>query len=457
MENLPSPLVVEILTRLKDSSDLARCRAVSTTLNQASNEVRSLTLHCSMSRYLKSRSPETKHLVTPFKTVLKNLVHRSRDFESVSIGVDRSLGVISFDDVEDESDDLHLTEFNFILDWLPYLSQSIKSLSVSDFWVQSCWRRSKALSLISSTCYGLVQLVIRNAWLAVDGLCLMPTLTNLTLEFVRLDDEDLNMINTCFPNLTQLNLIGVGGFKEPSINLSRLQICQWSVSNAPLSLTICAPSLVDFHLKCIKPKLIFLDAPSLSNFNLSLENTDELVLKNCGNIQCLQLEVECLSLGFILSMFRRYRCIVVERLNLDFVRRTQIVIGVEVDQVEFGFDILLNYFPNIRYLSLGSGAWHAMESSFRSGSFENATGMKTLKELIAHIVVLEIEFTLAFIFSILDKCTQLGDISLLIHSDVDPCVAGNLISTCRSKFPGVRWRWGIWKEGIKDTWVSDGI
>ncbi|KAL5052719.1 hypothetical protein RYX36_033401 [Vicia faba] len=455
METLPSPLLIEILTRLNDTSDLARCRLVSTAFNHASNEVRSLTLLCSMSRYLRSRSPETKHLVTPFKTVLKNLVHRSPDFESVSIGVDRSLGGVSFDDVEDESDDLHLTEFNFILDWLPCVSKSIKSLSISDFWVQSCWRRSKALFLISSTCYGLVQLVIRNAWLAVDGLCLMPALTNLTLEFVRLDDEDLNMINTCLPNLTQLNLMGVGGLKEPSINLSHLQTCQWSVSNAPLSLTIRAPSLVYFHLKCIKPKLIFLDAPSLSNFSLSLENTDELVLKNCGNIQRLQLEVECLSLGFILSMFRR--CIAVERLSLDFVRRTQIVKGVEVDQVEFGFDILLNYFPNMRYLSLGSGAWHAMESSFRRGSFENATGMKTLKELIAHIVVLEIDFTLAFIFSILEKCTQLGDISLLIHSDVDLCVAGNLISTCRSKFPGVRWRWGIWKEGIKDTWVSGGI
>ncbi|CAI8619699.1 unnamed protein product [Vicia faba] len=415
METLPSPLLIEILTRLNDTSDLARCRLVSTAFNHASNEVRSLTLLCSMSRYLRSRSPETKHLVTPFKTVLKNLVHRSPDFESVSIGVDRSLGGVSFDDVEDESDDLHLTEFNFILDWLPCVSKSIKSLSISDFWVQSCWRRSKALFLISSTCYGLVQLVIRNAWLAVDGLCLMPALTNLTLEFVRLDDEDLNMINTCLPNLTQLNLMGVGGLKEPSINLSHLQTCQ-----------------------C-----------------LSLENTDELVLKNCGNIQRLQLEVECLSLGFILSMFRR--CIAVERLSLDFVRRTQIVKGVEVDQVEFGFDILLNYFPNMRYLSLGSGAWHAMESSFRRGSFENATGMKTLKELIAHIVVLEIDFTLAFIFSLLEKCTQLGDISLLIHSDVDLCVAGNLISTCRSKFPGVRWRWGIWKEGIKDTWVSGGI
>jgi len=57
----------------------------------------------------------------------------------------------------------------------------------------------------------------------------------------------------------------------------------------------------------------------------------------------------------------------------------------------------------------------------------------------------------------LDKCTLLGDVSLFIHGDADPCVAGNLICVCRSKFPGVRWRWGIWKEGIKDTLVSDGI
>ena len=30
--------------------------------------------------------------------------------------------------------------------------------------------------------HNLVKLVVRNAWLSVDGLCLMPTLTYLTLE-----------------------------------------------------------------------------------------------------------------------------------------------------------------------------------------------------------------------------------------------------------------------------------
>ena len=152
MEDLPASVLAEILSRFTDTTDVARCRVVSKSLNAASYEVRWLNLVCSMSRYLKSRSPETKHLVTPFKTVITNLVRRSGNLESVSLGVDRALGGVSFDDVEDEADDLYLTDMNFIREWLPSVSDALKSFSVSDFWVQSCWRRSEALSLISSTC-----------------------------------------------------------------------------------------------------------------------------------------------------------------------------------------------------------------------------------------------------------------------------------------------------------------
>ncbi|KAI4347026.1 hypothetical protein L6164_007876 [Bauhinia variegata] len=152
MDDLPPALLIDILSRLTDSSDLARCRVASKTLNALSDDVRSINLVCSMSGYLKSRSPETKALVTPFKAVFKDLVLRSRHLESVSIGVDKSLGGISFDDVEDESDDLYLTDFNFMKEWLPRVSGELKSLFISDFWVQSCWRRSEALTLISSSC-----------------------------------------------------------------------------------------------------------------------------------------------------------------------------------------------------------------------------------------------------------------------------------------------------------------
>lgn len=295
-----------------------------------------------------------------------------------------------------------------------------------------------------------MKLAVRNAWLSVDGLNSMPTLTNLTLEFVRLDDEDLSKISSCFPNLIELNLIGVGGLKEPKINLLHLRTCQWSVSNAPLSLIICAPNLVDFHLICIKPRLIVLESPSLSTFNLSLENTDELKLNNCTNIECLQLNIECLSLGLLFSMSRH--CSTLKRLTVDLVRKTE-----RVEVTEFGLDTLLDSFPNISYLNLGPGAWHVMENSFSKGGLKERIELKTLKELVAHLVMHEIKSTLAFVFCVLDKCTKCSDVSLLIHRDVDSCVAGNLISTCRSKFPRVRWRWGIWKEGTKDTWVSDGI
>ncbi|RZC13791.1 F-box/LRR-repeat protein [Glycine soja] len=302
-----------------------------------------------MSRYLKSRSAETKHLVTPFNTVFTSLVRLSGNLESVSLSVDRALSGVSFEDVEDEADDFYLTDINFIREWLPSVSDALKSFSVSDFWVQSCWRRSEALSLISSTCHNLVKLVVRNAWLSVDGLCLMPTLTYLTLEFVRLDDEDLSRINACFPNLTQLNLIG-----EPKINLLHLTTCQWSVSNAPLSLIVCEPCLVDFNLRCIKPRLVVLEAPLLSNFSLSLENTDELST--------------------------------VKRLTLDLVGRTE-----QVDVAEFGIT-LLDCFPNITYLNLGPGAWHVMENSFSWGGLKDGIGMKMIKELIAHLVVHEMGY-----------------------------------------------------------------
>lgn len=56
----------------------------------------------------------------------------------------------------------------------------------------------------------LLELELKNAWLSVDGLNPMLKLTNLTLEFIRLQDEDLTMVNYSFPYLQVLNLIGVG-------------------------------------------------------------------------------------------------------------------------------------------------------------------------------------------------------------------------------------------------------
>lgn len=154
MEELTPSLIVDILSRLTDLAELARCRLVSKTFNSLSYEVRSVRLLCTLTRFLMSGAPETKPLVTPFKTVLSTLVcdPRNLSLDSVSIGVDKSLGSVSYDDVEDEFDDLYLTDVRFVKEWLPRIAGRLRSLSVLDFWFQSCWRKSEILSLISSCC-----------------------------------------------------------------------------------------------------------------------------------------------------------------------------------------------------------------------------------------------------------------------------------------------------------------
>ncbi|KAK1265822.1 F-box/LRR-repeat protein [Acorus gramineus] len=140
-------------------------------------------------------------------------------------------------------------------------------MEIVDFLMQSCWRRSGALAAVAEHCDKLLNLEIKNAWLTVEGLKPMPNLTNLKLEHIRLDDEDLKGINDCFPSLQVLHLIDVGGLKEPRI---QLKILHWTVSNAPLSLTISTPELTKLNLECIKPKNFIFRAPSLSHLTLKV-------------------------------------------------------------------------------------------------------------------------------------------------------------------------------------------
>ncbi|XP_058215540.1 F-box/LRR-repeat protein At4g29420 [Rhododendron vialii] len=446
MDELPPHLIHEILSRLNSSLDLARCQLASKTLAAASAEVRSINLLCSFDRYTKSRLPSTKHLTTPFKKIFANLVSRSSHVDSVSIGVERPLGGLSYDDVEDEADDLYLNDVGFVREWLPGVCGRLRSFEVSDFWIQSCWRRSEVLSLISSCCHNLHKLVLKNAWLSADGLNAMPTLTDLTLEFIRLDDEDLGKVNSCFPSLQILNLIGVGGLKEPKIHLLHLRECRWTVSNAPLSLTILAPNLIKLKLECIKPGSLFIDAPLLSDFHLSIEKACNLVVKDFRDLKTLHVESPYLCTLF--GQFQHGRSI--KNLTVDISKWAE-----SAEMANFNLERLLVAFPNAQYLTLGPGSWLEAGTCFHTGGSE--VSVVRTKEITAHLFVKDVEITLSLIFFVLERCPKLTDMALLIHRAVESSVASDLMSRCMARSARVRWRWGFWKEGMKDAWVSDGI
>ncbi|WCJ42221.1 hypothetical protein M5689_023042 [Euphorbia peplus] len=118
---------------------------------------------------------------------------------------------------------------------------------------------------------------------------------------------------------------------------------------------------------------------------------------------------------------------------------------------------LFDAFPKLSLLNLRSGAWSEMETCFLSEGLQSHSGMKEVKQIVAQLVIHDVGNTLSFLFAILDKCTNLADVALLIQREVDPNIASSFISRCAAEHPKVRWSWGMWREGSKDTWISNGI
>lgn len=162
MENLLESLALEILSRLDDSETVACCRMASKTFNSVFPGLQFINLQWRLKWYLESRSrvsssSNSSQFTPSLKRVFLNLVSNLSALESVHIGVeDPPLDVLNAD-VEDDGDDLHITDEGFVKEWLPRVSGALKLLSLSDFWVQSSRRRSEVLSLISVHC----KLVIR--------------------------------------------------------------------------------------------------------------------------------------------------------------------------------------------------------------------------------------------------------------------------------------------------------
>ncbi|XP_009598638.1 F-box/LRR-repeat protein At4g29420 [Nicotiana tabacum] len=452
MDNLPPPLILEILSRLADSTDLARCRVASKTLNALSRDVRSINLYCSSDRYTKSRSPETRDSITPFKRIFNKLISELSIVEAVSIGVDKPFGKVSYGDATPFgiANDLYLTDVNFVAHWLPKVNQNLRALSISDLWVQSRWQRSNVLALISSYCPHLLELEIKNSWLSVDGLLLMPKLTTLTLEFITLYDENLDKVNQCFPYLQVLNLIGVEGLKEPKIHLEHLKHCHWTVSSGPRYLTIVAPKLVQLNLRCVKPKMLVIDTPSLSYLHLTLQGARSLKVQEFHNLDTLHLVSP--DLGNLLCSFQFGRT--VNNLVLGAKNRTELL-----GQITFCFEMLFVEFPNVKSITVAPQVWAAFQWNFSVGDLELEvrTYPKGLKEITAYLMMLNVDMTLKFISHIVNSCTSLCDMALFIPRGLRSNDASDFITKCTAQCSKVRLRWGTWKEGTKDAWIIDGV
>lgn len=275
----------------------------------------------------------------------------------------------------------------------------------------------------------------------------MPNLRHLTLEFIRLDDENLEKVNDCFPFLQVLNLIGVGGLKEPRIHFPYLESCHWTVSNAPLSLAIVAPNLLELKLKCNKPKSLLLETPKLVKFHFSVEDAEGVSFAEFQDLNTLELiSPDMYKLISNIHFGNKIR-----KLAVDSVKSTK-----QSERLKLGLGTLLKAFPGIISLSLSSRTWSDIETHFQSEDLGHMKGTDSLNQITARVQSSDhsdVHQTVSFIRSILHTYRGLTDMRLMIHQDKDPRARTNLISACVTSNPRVRWKWGMWAEGGEDMWV----
>ncbi|PWA66822.1 F-box/RNI-like superfamily protein [Artemisia annua] len=440
MDTLPEPILFDILSRL-DSADVTRLRLTSNTFETLYPELRSINLQCTFKWFLHSsarvsNSSNSSQTVTPFKTVVINLISDLRVVESVRIGITNTLRYLPDGYFDEKEDDLHLTDVDFIMEWLPRVSETLKSLSITDFFIQSVRRRTNVLFLISVYCQNLVDLELKYAWLFTPTLNPMPMLTTLTLEQVRFSDKLLNELNECFPNLQVLNLIDISGLVYPIIRLLNLKSFHFAV-NSWLALTIVTPNLLFLKLECSRTGKLFVEAPALSEFHLTLDKAGTFSIKMFENLNTLVLE--SLHLDFILSVFPVTYS--VENLTLESREWTNGAIGESVYDLGKVFSI----FPNTSSLCIKSRDFSELDPSF------NLIGLKTL---CVYLAVVDPIVIFSSIASVMDECICLSEVSVVIKHDSAGDAYQSFIAKCMAYWPLMKWKWGTWSEGREDTWLS---
>ncbi|KAI3754216.1 hypothetical protein L1987_53995 [Smallanthus sonchifolius] len=419
MDSLPHSVLLHILSLLDDSADVACCRVASKAFNTVFPGFRSINLDWPFNSSSRVSKPQrVKH----FKRVFLGLISKLESVESVSLHIRRPL-----------TRHLSLTDGDFAKQWLPRVSGSLKSLSISEC-ARDCG--SNVLQLLSEYCHNLVSLKLCFVYLHLDNLNPMPMLTSLTLSYLHIKDQHLNQLINCLPNLQvlQLHKISLFTFDEPP------------------SLTLITPNLITLTIDHIDSIEIHVEAPMLSDLYLRLgilSHFGSLTIKKFESLKTLCIDSP--YIGSILSEFPITKTM--EHLQLDSGKE----IPKDPTDLKLNLRKVFTIFPNMASLCICSGVWSELEACLNPQGWEILDGMKGLEIICAYLELADPSLTFSCVARVLDQCVGLLEVSLLIHADVDNTVSKSFMSKCMAHWPGLVWNWGIWSVEMEDSWITDNI
>ncbi|KAJ3702310.1 hypothetical protein LUZ61_006015 [Rhynchospora tenuis] len=255
----------------------------------------------------------------------------------------------------------------------------------------------------------------------------MAKLTSLTLEYVKVDEEDFKKINESFPFLEVLIMNRVIGLREPTIHLPHLKICRFT--GYPRVMAISAPKLTQLKLRCIEPSRLALECPMVSDLRISIiKPTGTIGIETPQNLR--HLKIKSLDVPQLLRHFKGTKHLRTLKLEVSPIMSWFDSYSI------FTINDIHDNFGKVEELTFGPVAWYLWQRSLPSVSMRKPM---CLRRLVVYLPPDNFGI-LGLMTNVLKMYTPLHVVHLHFFSDAAE-TKKDTIAKLQNAFPGVTWTW----------------
>lgn len=297
LEELPTPLLEDIIQRLEDARFIARVQLLCKEFRDAGNKVRSLRFVVLEMYHERARDnavdvPSVPRIRDPipdlessngqsrsltekrsfsFQSILEQILKPKVNIVQLRVEVEHNLQAKTVPDDERRRTDFWLTDPRFLRQWLPGMGSTLQHLCIVDYGQQDITHRSTIIKTLSESCKQLKSLELRNMYIDTSDCEEMPMMTSLTLRSVKVDGEALQHINDKMFKLQTLALLGVFGAQRGNLTFEDISAIYLGLSTPANIIEMNLPKVQKLQIKTQCPRQLIITAPALKYVAINVD------------------------------------------------------------------------------------------------------------------------------------------------------------------------------------------
>ncbi|CAM6088931.1 unnamed protein product [Calypogeia fissa] len=416
-EMLPEAMLMEVLSRLPDARDLARCAAVNHFFRVSSTQVRAVRFTCRQANMFPRQGGK---VMTPFKDSVNSLLGQLNGVEDLRLEIEEKIQGKRYKQDELDKTSLWLSERSFVSSWVPMVSKTLQHLCLIDYGQQAIFKPSPLLQTLSSVCPNLQTIEVRNMYLDCRDCQIMPKMKSVTLRCVKLSEAGLKDINRCMPNLAFLALVTVVGLKEAELKSDSLEVLCLGLATKVNSVKLESNSLNRLQLKMQCPEKLKVISPNLQSLALCMGQNRTLEFEKVSQLKELLVGASEFSTLARLSatnsalgkVFLDIPCMSFEEGGKWKGVLPQVPLNVP------DMEAIRKFCPRLETMSVGPGLWYSLEKSMTNRDSNGDLVLPkwpTLKRLILHIVVANFDSSLGLLTALIKAIPTLTVLEVYVH------------------------------------------